>query len=204
MDEYDRVTKCVQNLITDSYTMDYFKAPGRTGDKEYLYQLPIVWQYVYSSDLTPISCKSLLDIVVIDHEAKTIKGVDLKTTGGQLSYFTSSFLKFRYDFQAGFYTLALNYYIHQSRTELKDYKILPFEFLVVETNGYTLPKRFVCTEDIIVNAMEGFTTKSGYEYMGIKQAFDDLRWYQERAWEDEHDRKYLLADGRELLNLNVE
>jgi hypothetical protein len=205
-EEYERVERCVTKLLTDFYTRDYFHPI--TDSIEHLYQFPIAWKYVYkdmalNGKMEYVTCKSLLDIVILDHEEKTIKGVDIKTTSKPVSSFSSSFLKFRYDFQAAFYTLALNYYI-KTNEKLKDYTILPFEFLVVESNGHVAPVRFVCPEDVIAKAMStGFTTELGYRYMGVAQAFDDLRWYNNRGGTDVHSREYIYNEGYQELNLNI-
>ena len=197
---YERVEKCVEQLTTDFYTSPYFGTPGRVGPMEHLYQLPIMWKYAINDDL--ITCKSLLDLVVINHTTKTVQGIDIKTTSKPVAHFASSFLKFRYDFQAAYYSFALKYYM--SENDMADYEILPYKFIVVETSGYVAPLVFTCTEDTLVGAMEGFITKSGYAYMGVEQAFEDYMWYKNRDWTDIHSRSYIEAEGNIMLDIKKE
>jgi len=197
-EEYQRAENCVTHLITDFYTKDYFTTSPHV---EHLYQLPIAWKYVYT-DLEHVLCKSLLDIVRIDHKAKTIKGIDIKTIGMPIAAFLYNFLKFRYDFQAAFYTLALNYYKTVNKN-LEGYKLLPFEFVVVESSGNTAPRRFVCPSSITDKVMgKGFEYK-GKNYMGVEQAFSDYRWYKERGWTDVYPRSYIENKGYEILDLDI-
>lgn len=112
-EEYSLISQIVMSLRTLHPTGLYFL-------KDTLFQKAIYFTY------KGVNCKALLDMVNIDHKAKTIQPLDIKTLGGHVLDFHKSVIKRRYDIQAAFYTEALS-------QEYPGYEILPFKFLVEST-----------------------------------------------------------------------
>ena len=194
---YYKVEKCVEYLITDKYTKQYFPTNNEmTKGVDYKYQAAIIWNYEH------IQCKSLLDILIIDHNSKTIQPVDLKTTSMPTSDFEKGFLKFRYDFQAAFYMNALNTW--KENHNYSDYTILEFKFIVVKSSADEAPMVFTCPDAVVTKAMTGFTTKTGYKYMGVEEAFAEYIWHEANEWSIEYSREYIENKGNINLKLNIE
>lgn len=156
------------------------------------YQFPIYFKYLEED------CKALLDMVRIDHTAKTIQIFDLKTMYGFTRYFPSSVRRFRYDIQAAFYTEALKQRI--LGTPFEKYQILPFTFIVESTSHPGIPLMFPCPDDVLrigengfpdshrVIFAEGFPHKERQVSIPIpgKPGFADLilqyKWYRENGF----------------------
>ena len=131
------------SLKTSEVTRELFTAPERGSKIQIIYQVPIYWETTIKGSV--VDCKSLLDIVVIDHDKKTVTPVDLKTTGDSLNSFDYVCSKYRYDIQAAFYTDALYKLVvgeYNARTTdrlqelfsgIDDYQVVGFKFVVEST-----------------------------------------------------------------------
>lgn len=141
LDEYETALLCKKELITNPCTKDYF-----VGKKKVYYQVPIY----FSVENTPTEislkgdfnqCKGMLDLLVIDHEEKTIQIADLKTIARSAFDFPNSFIKYGYYIQAWFYYHAVRELIAGravspafSSTQLEflaEYTVKPPLFIVV-------------------------------------------------------------------------
>lgn len=138
-EEYFLIGHCALSLQANEAT-----APYLHGVQQRLWQEAIYFTY------RNISCKALLDLVIIDHERKTVLPVDIKSTGEYPENFKRSAKRFRYDVQAAWYTLAL-------ATEYPDYEILPFTFIVVSVKDPSHPLVYECTEDDLIVGRYGMT-----------------------------------------------
>ena len=116
-DQYNLAKTICSNLYTAKNTEYYISAEGYR-------QLPIYFKY------EDIDCKALLDKVI--ETDTTIQPIDYKVTSSPLHQWKYVAKKFRYDFQAAFYTEALRY-IYPNKT------VLPFVFIVASSNPNTLP-----------------------------------------------------------------
>lgn len=141
LDEYETALLCKKELVTNPCTKDYF-----VGKRKVYYQVPIY--FGVEGTPTEISlkgdfnrCKGMLDLLVIDHEEKTIQIADLKTIARSAFDFPSSFIKYGYYIQAWFYWHAVEELIAGravspafSSTQLeflKEYTVKPPIFIVV-------------------------------------------------------------------------
>lgn len=80
-------------------------------------EFPIYWTYPNG-----IECKSLLDRIIIDHNSKTIKIIDLKTTNS-FGEFKDKFFEYKYFRQMAYYWLAVKWYFKETKIErFDDYK----------------------------------------------------------------------------------
>jgi len=126
-------------------------------------------------------CKGEIDIVHIDHEAKTIRVVDIKTTS-QFLAFKSSILRYRYDFQLAFYTMAL------MEEQLPNYSILEPQLLVLDSNGFFSPEVYTVPANFDSFEVNGRT------YKGVSDAFDLLTYHTTND-EWDYSMDYIKAGG---------
>lgn len=146
-----------------------------------LFQVPIFFQ------TNGLDCKGLLDIVVIDHNNKTIQVIDLKTTGKSVYQFKTSFISFYYYIQAAFYTAAVEQWKKEFTEcgDISSYKILNFKFLVQEKACYNAPIFFPTTDnDLRVGKLGGYLKGSNEYVKGYIELLDELKWHKETDyWE---------------------
>lgn len=168
--------KILADEIADSLLYGEFTALEFTPNesKEILYQVEIDWAYRGEP------CKSKLDVVEVDHENLCITPKDVKTTSDSLTnWFKKSFHKYRYDFQAGFYKLAIEAWRDEFYPE---YTIEPFKF-IVEHSKYPGSPIIVVLKSEELYAINDYTYNGVY-YEGINTAFDLIEWHTEHnQWE---------------------
>lgn len=144
-EQNDKISSIVMSFRTHRHTAEYFR---ESGVREILYQIPIYFEY------GGVRCRALLDMMIINHKDKTIQPIDIKTLGDATLYFPKSLRRRRYDIQAAFYTQAV-----ESLPELegvwKDYKILPFKFLVESTTYPGTPLVFTCNRNLLYIGKHG-------------------------------------------------
>lgn len=162
-------------LKLNDYTRFYFV--GNEPHIERIHQLPIYFK------IGEHNCKALLDGVIIDHEKKTIQPFDLKTVGKGVWDFPISFVKFGYYRQAAMYSLALDDYI-QIRSlydsDILNYTILPFKFIVVHTKKDSLQPSLIYTtteNDIQVGLYGGYLKSNGNKMKGIYELIEAYEWH---------------------------
>lgn len=137
-------------------------------DQEILYQVKAEFEYNHFNFL------SYLDIVKIDHFARTITGIDLKTGSNSSQEFMTSFMKYRYYIQGSLYLKALSQILKD--LGLVGYDILPFQFLYVG-RYQKQPLIYTMTEKWVEASLKGFTTRSGYIYRGIDELLELIDWH---------------------------
>lgn len=175
-----QANQIVAILKNNEFTSKYFK-------EDNLFQVPIIFKY-HSRE-----CKALLDIIHIDYSNKTIRPVDLKTTGKSVLSFRSAYLSYKYYIQAAFYTAALEYAVKNdlNLAEFADFEILPFQFIVQETNMYNPPHIFeVDDEDMFVAEYGGIVEGAGYEIKGFQELIDELEYHEETEQWDYRQEVY--------------
>ena len=176
-EEYLTVRNVVASIKNHKFTREYFRKAG--SELEIVYQLPIFFNH------KTLDCKALLDMVIFNHSDKTIQPIDIKTTSGRTVHFPTSFRKYRYDIQAAWYTLALEYYIFYS-----NYTILPFKFIVESTTDIGRPLVFTCSKEALYTGRYGIeesvqtrlifpnkTVANGnkaLKYKGFEELLDEL------------------------------
>lgn len=177
---YCKSLEIVTSLITSEFTKDYFR---KTEDYiEVLTAQPIYWEYEDdNTEYGPIDCKSLIDLIIIDHYNKTISINDLKTTAKNTSDFGYSIMDYRYDFQASFYREAVRWWIRNKKLELKEYKILDnFNLIVESTTNIGSPLVYNLHVSVLDKAKNGdmYYEKNKLKTVpGFKKALEDLKWH---------------------------
>ena len=209
-EENDLISQIVMSIRTNPTTSKYFET---SKDVEILDQLAIYFSYC------DIDCKALLDRVIVDHKNKTIQPIDFKTMGDQTLYFPKSLRQRRYDIQAAFYTEALYYFKERDEPNWKDYKILPFKFIVESTINPGNPLVFTCSDELLfmgkwgreenfleLNVPDSAETWIKKEYVsypeikGFHQLIEDYKWYMEKDFETK--REIVESQGEFQLDWN--
>lgn len=89
------------------------------------------YQLKFTAEINGHIYKVMFDMLVVNHNTKTIYPYDLKTTSLKASEFWKAFVKFRYDIQCRLYTRVLKEVI--KGTTLENYTIRPFTNIVVSS-----------------------------------------------------------------------
>ena len=147
----------------------------------------ILFQVAILFKTNEVDCKGLLDIVVIDHNNRTIQVIDLKTTGKSVYQFKTSFISFYYYIQAAFYTAAIEQWKKENKQygDISEYKALNFKFLVQEKACYNAPIFFPTTDnDLRVGKLGGYLKGSNEYVKGYIELLDELKWHKQTDyWE---------------------
>lgn len=129
---YYEALKQGKQVISDKTFADIQNAAEKIERSEF--------KYLFTECMTQVNlvftmlgneCSGTLDVLDINHNDKTIRGWDLKTSSDAAN-FEDSYYKYGYFMQATWYNLAMLYYKHFVNPELKEYKLLPFRFIVVD------------------------------------------------------------------------
>lgn len=184
-----QATKLAGILKTNEFTGKYF-------EKSNMFQTAIKWKYY------GVPCKSLLDIIHIDDSNETIRPVDLKTTGKSVFSFPTSYMTFKYYLQAAFYTNALRYALeHDERfAAYRDYEVLPFQFIVIETNYKNPPHIFeVDVQDLYVGEFGGNIDGKTYSVRGFKELIEEYDYHNNT---NQWDYKSEIYENGGIISLN--
>ena len=192
-EDYNKAAAMKAMLINNKYVGDMFVTDVPESHTVLRNNIEIIYQMNISFILEDIECKALPDIVIIDHENKTIQVVDLKTTSSYDHSVMSSFMKFGYDYQAAWYTLALKA-VTQQAGPLHGYTVSPsFLFVFIDTVQGNEPVCVKMSETDVDCAING-----GYRYgkkrKGIIDIFRDYVWHVNNDLWDYH-RDYYENDG---------
>ena len=175
-DEYTHIQMAVNQVKEGDFTKEYFPIlsanPIGGGPIQRLYQFPIYWE------TKGHACKSLLDLLVIDHEKKEIFPIDLKTTGKSALNFRDAFLRWKYYLQAAFYTEAVIFW-KNNNSDLVNYKVNNFKFIVVETAGENPPIIYETTDNDLDIGKNGGLDQYGNTIKGFIELIDDLEYHEQ-------------------------
>lgn len=123
---YDRIFACYRALKDSPQTHTYFCDNNPFDGIERLYQLK------FKQNLTGIDYRCMADLIVVNHKAKTVTPVDLKTSSKPEYNFYKSFLDWRYDIQAKLYWRLIRKTM-DSDPIFKDYKLANYRFVTVSS-----------------------------------------------------------------------
>jgi hypothetical protein len=183
--KYNRFTQFFFNPTTDP-----FYDPTRY---EFLWQTPIIFT------VNNVKCKALIDLVLVDHQEKTIYVYDIKTTGGTVYAFPSSYIKFGYGLQGAFYHRAI---VEETKTkpEWSEYTVVNTAFIVAEQANVNPPIIYeMTTQDIMVGRHMG-VLPSGREVKGYEPLIAELAWHEKTSTWD-YPMKIAKEEGRVKLDL---
>lgn len=120
---YQDVLKTVDALHTSEATKWYFQEDNPFENIERLYQLK------FKANLNGIMYRCMADLIIVDHDAKTVQPVDLKTSSKKEWDFFKSFIDWRYDIQARLYWRIIRACMDADEY-FKGFKLLPYQFIV--------------------------------------------------------------------------
>lgn len=178
-DDFQRAISMQSKLLNNDYTTKYF-----TDD-----EMDIKNQYEVYFKLDDVPFKALLDGVIFDHKNKTIRPYDLKTTSESLQAFEGEFIKWKYYLQAAVYRSGLS-------IQFPDYKVLPFEFIVI--NDWEEPMIWRVDDTLHSTAMLGGILRNGRKLKGVYQLIEEYKWHEENKKYDYPASFYINGGFRNI------
>jgi hypothetical protein len=128
-DTYTKVVAAVRTLRESNATKKYFADNNPFDDSiERFYQLK--WKASLRDD---IEYRCMMDLAIVNHKNKTIRPIDLKTSGHNEWDFQHSFIQWNYQIQARLYYRLLEACLDD--TEYEGYDILNYKFIVINGNN---------------------------------------------------------------------
>lgn len=126
-------------------------------------------------DIDGLPLKSMLDRVIIDHDAKIIKPYDLKCTWSVENFYEEYYLYRRAYIQAFLYYYAVKSLTEDSNSEYYGYTVENLQFIVCDSSNYYQPLIYTIDESDMEDAYNGFVHK-GRTYPGVKEIIAALKW----------------------------
>lgn len=142
-DTYNDVENCVNALYLNPYTSYHLR-----GDEE---DIERYFQLKFRATIQGVDYRCMADELMVCHDTKTIIPIDLKTSSKPEWDFYKSFLDWNYYIQAILYYQIIKENIKNS--DLKDYKILNYRFIVVNKKTLT-PLVWICPFTTAVGNIE--------------------------------------------------
>jgi hypothetical protein len=208
-EQYNVITEVTMSLISNSKTSKYFdrENQGRNTSVDFYYQLPLY--FVHKS----VNCKALIDLVVVVKSENgapvTVQGFDLKTMYGDTVDFLTAVKARRYDIQAAWYSLALEYWVTDDERFSENVEIKPFSFIVESTSDIGNPLVFRLTKSLLDIGRHGrqplklldtnFFDDQHHvdepikdiiiarEIRGFESLMDEYIWYENTNWAQHKD-----------------
>jgi hypothetical protein len=142
----------------------------------------INWEFVTENKIK-LNCKSLIDRIKIDHEAKTVYLIDIKTTGS-ISDFKKSFNEYDYGRQMAFYWYAICWYFDNVlKIDISEYKQSTYIVAIESRNK----------EVKVLEVPESILIEKSKE---IKSIISQIEWHEKHnLWE--FSKEYYENDGVE-------
>jgi len=119
--------------------------------------------------------KSMMDRMIVDHDAKTIQVYDLKCTWNVESFFEEYYLYRRAYIQAYLYKKAAEHLASNKNSEFYNYNVLNPRFIVCDSGNYYSPLIYTLSDEDMNDANNGFEYK-GRTYTGVKSLVSNLKW----------------------------
>jgi hypothetical protein len=137
--------------------------------------------------------KSMLDKVIIDHDAKTISPYDLKCTWSVENFYEEYYLYRRAYIQAYLYFYAMLHLANDKDSPYYGYTVNYLQFIVCDSTNYYQPLIYTLDLEDMEDAYAGFVHK-GRTYPGVGELIAALTWCVETdTWDISH--KNYLSNG---------
>lgn len=180
-------------LIQHPFTAKYFQ--------QGVPDIEIIYQYKFDAVVNGRRCKGMLDCLVVNHRAKVIIPVDLKTGESPCKDFPMLYTTHRYYVQGALYREALESIVDND-FELMGYTVKEFEFVYISKLNPDRPMRFLVSEDMHQAALNGFTDRYGFEYKGVYNLLEDYYYSVENNNAD-YSLELMQNKGLVLMNLQL-
>ena len=180
-------------LISHKYTGKYFAhdVPG----------IEIIYQYKFVTMINGYECKGMLDVLVVNHNAKLIFPVDLKTGESPCKDFPILYTAHRYYIQGALYKEGIKSVIAEDE-DLKDYEVKPFEFIYISKLNPNKPSKFTVDDNMHSACLKGFTDRYGYKYKGVYDLFDDY-YFSKNNNNSEYTEEEIMNKGVTNMDLKM-
>lgn len=198
MDVWNAAHSILDQIKEDESTSGVFKMlRGELNEKQKARYIVHKAAALFGIDpVTAQAIKGLLDFFIEDTKLKLIHPWDLKTAKS-LAQFLNNYRISRYGRQGAVYTTLL-------KLNFKDYKVLPFKFLVIPTKSEEPPEVFTMSESELIANMDGAESPLGYRIKGFRELITEIQWHTENSkWM--HRKEYYMT-GHNLIkgNMNVD
>lgn len=172
--------KTARELLLNNPNSANFKAEN---------EFHINWEWITYKDAfteDKLLCKSLIDRIVIDHDNKVIKLIDIKTTVS-VANFSNSFKEYDYGRQMSFYWFAIRWYLEvDQKIDLSDYTAETY-IVAIQNNRGGECRVYRVGESILVEKAKE-----------IKNILSEIDWHKkENLWD--FSKEYYQGDGTESL-----
>jgi hypothetical protein len=158
-----------ENVARVIFTDEFTSATVKGEDKAWLTKVVIEFEFM------GVKCKSEVDAIEIDHDKKTVRGVDLKCTYDNED-FPYNYVKNKYYLQQAFYTEAIQSWMKES-AELDGYTLVPFKFIVGDTSiNNRRPLTYKLSSADMKLGFTGFTLRGTY-HKGIHELIQEIKWH---------------------------
>lgn len=128
---FNQIDATVRALKESDTTKFFFEKDNPFDDNIQRY-----YQLKFKSTLNGVNYRCMADLIVVDHNNKTIQPIDLKTSGHPEWDFYHSFITWNYQIQARLYWRIIKDNV-SGYEEWKVYRVLPYKFIVVNKNTLT-------------------------------------------------------------------
>jgi hypothetical protein len=156
----------------------------------------IIYQHEFKLKYKNVVFRGFLDFVLIDKVNKSVQIIDLKTGKEDANNFLVSFLKYRYYLQEAVYMKSFKDICN--KFNLKGYSLLPFQFLYI-SKSQKIPMFYSVSKKWHEAGLKGFITENGYNYKGLEELVDEIKWhYQNNIF----DMTKTLYESKGLIKLN--
>lgn len=127
--DYKDALNCVNTLKNSEITKDYFSPNNPFNSNiEKFYQLKFKGEY------EEISLRCMSDLLIVNHDTKTITPCDLKTSSGKEWDFYKSFIKWGYWIQAQLYWEIIRQNLDKDEV-YKEYTLEDYKFIVISRSN---------------------------------------------------------------------
>lgn len=164
-------------IHNNEFLKDIF-VENNSEDIEYIYQAQFIKNICIDDDTDlHADIKIMPDLLVVNHQKKTILPVDLKTSSMPAYQFADHFVKMRYDIQASEYSDVLQEVIN-SISEYQNYTILPYLFAdISRTDKVPVTFEYDPRSESQINGLTLGVEKT-YTYKNWKQLLSEIISYE--------------------------
>jgi hypothetical protein len=191
--DYNAAVECVEVLKSHPFTSKFFYISPLNRHIEGHFQLK------FKLVIGKYAVRCMLDRIIVDHDAKTIQPIDLKTTGKSEEEFENSFEDWRYYLQSSMYSYILRE-LCKKDDYFSDFKVLPFVFVCI--NRYNLKPLAWVDEDSVFDSSVR-VNKSGKIMKAWYELLKEMVWHIENKKLDYSYKSYEQKGVRILNNLSL-
>ena len=172
-EDYNDAMKMADELHNQEYSTGKLFKKGTVDGVEYIYQAKFVTKYNTGFNEI-VDIKIMPDLLIVNHNDKTIQPVDLKTSQMPAYDFTENFIKFRYDIQACMYSDVIRAVMRRDH-DYDDYTILPYIFSDISRSDM-VPVSWVYNQ-FDPSQIDGFKFKD-YQFKSWKTLLNEILEYE--------------------------